>query len=56
MTMEPAALGAVAREAILVSLILSAPLVGAAAVVGLARKFHEQQVGSLVPWRVVIRI
>jgi hypothetical protein len=22
----------------------------------LARKFHEQQVGSLVPWRVVIRI
>lgn len=35
MTMEPAALGAIAREAILVSLILSAPLVGAAAVVGL---------------------
>jgi hypothetical protein len=22
----------------------------------LTRKFHEQQVGSLVPWRVVIRI
>lgn len=35
MTMDPAAIGAIAREAILVSLALSAPLVGAAAVVGL---------------------
>jgi type III secretion HrpO family protein len=35
MTMDPGAIGAIAREAILLTLILSAPLVGAAAVVGL---------------------
>ncbi|MCZ8032383.1 MAG: type III secretion system export apparatus subunit SctS [Pseudomonadota bacterium] len=35
MTMDPEAISAVAREAILLTLILSAPLVGAAAVVGL---------------------
>ena len=35
MTMDPGAISAIAREAILLTLLLSAPLVGAAAIVGL---------------------
>lgn len=35
MSLDPAAIGAIAREAILVALAMSAPLVGGAAVVGL---------------------
>ena len=35
MTLDPEAIGAIAREAILIALAMSAPLVGAAAIVGL---------------------